>query len=208
MIPDNPDLIEIDDYNKHLTGAYLHPDDKTLRSPLEDYELGGVAIQDPSQGLTHQNWYGYWDAGDETVYLVPDNTEIPIPIFTQADVVEFVFSFDQNMRWTTLTRDSNDVMYHRWYDSSVESYVTTTYNDVTSMRITLDDKRAAQVQGGVTDNIITYIQAGTLKWRIQRDRFLVEYSYPGQSFGPVFYISNFGMNRRLRLQWRIGFRRT
>lgn len=202
MIPDNPNLLDIGPAERHLIGPFLFPDNLSPGSPLESYEMGGIAIQDPSQGLQVQPWYGYWDPEDETVYLCPNITGTPIALFTESDVVAFGFTFDQNMRWSTITLSSEGHLKHKWYDAAVANYVTSDYPDVSSAAVSLDDKRDLQIQAGVSDIILTYVDlVGGIHWRIQRDRFLALYTHTKTV--PIDYrISHFGMNERNRLQWR------
>ena len=205
MIPDNPNIYQITESNSHLVSQWLEPDARSTNdNELEDYEYGGIAIQDPSKGLQYQIWTGYWNPADSTAYLQPEDTSIaPTPIFAEPNVVEFCFTFDQNMRWVAATRKTNNTVQFRWYDSLAENYVTSNYSGIFSVRLCHDDKRAVQVTSGATDVILTYSRTGAVYWRIQRDRFLIEYSKPLPISGS-FRISHFGMSRSNRLQWRIG----
>ena len=204
MIPGNPNIY---DSRPELVGAFLYPDNIVSTSELEDYELGGVAIQDPSQGLQVQVWKCHWEPTTGEVILTPQDAGSPTVLFTQSDVVELAFTFDQNMRWSTATRTSDNVLHHRWYDSLAEAYVTTDYSGVTSARLTHDDKRNIQVNLGSTDMILSYIRAGYVRWRIQRDRYLTEYTHFATPIPAGMRISHFGMSSKNRLQWRIGVRR-
>ena len=202
MIPDNPNL-----YNDAKLSSRFQFPDSVSGSELEDWERGGLAIQDPSKGLNYQNWYGYWNPTDTTAYLVPDSTGIPQAIFVESNVVEFSFTFDQNMRWVSATRSASDALSFRWYDTALEAYTTTSYAEIASVRVTHDDKRDLQITQGVSDVILTYIRAGLVRWRVQRDRYLTEYSYSELPVPNNHRITNFGMNAKNRLQWRIGPRR-
>lgn len=207
MIPSNPLIYSIDLTNKFLVAPLQAPDNRSVTSELIDYELGGIALQDTAGGLRYQVWRGWWDEIDSTAYLAPDDdSSSPIAIFVQPGVVEFTFTFDQNMRWSAATRTADDTLHHRWYDSAVEAYVTTTYPGVTSVRLALDDKRDTQVQLGAPDMILTYVRSNQVRWRIQRDRFLTEYSH-SLAISDQHRITHFGMNKLNRLQWRIGLRR-
>lgn len=208
MIPDNPALITIDSTNRYLTAPFQTPDNRAGTSELIDYEYGGIALQDPSKGLRYQIWCGWWDENDLTAYLADDDGNgTPVPIFTESNVIEFAFTFDQNMRWAAAVRTVGDTLKFRWYDTAAEAYVITTYTGISSVRLALDDKRDMQVQFGVTDMILTYVTGGQVCWRIQRDRFLTQYVHPGFSVSGAQRISHFGMNTKNRLQWRIGMRR-
>lgn len=204
MIPDNPNIITIDKNNKSLLTSFKFPNNLARITELEDYEMGGIAIQNPAQGLEVQAWYGYWNSEDKTAYLTPLSENQPTPIFTEDDVVEFSFTFDQNMRWSTATRHSDNTVWHRWYDTAVANYVTTVYSNINSVALSLDDKRDLQIQAGAPDIILTYIDmTGNIHWRIQRDRFLTEYTHVDSLNGSKYRITNFGMSNYNRLQWRI-----
>jgi hypothetical protein len=209
MIPDNPNIFEVTNNNQFLLAPFKYPDNIALEDYLTDFEMGGVAIQDPSLGLNYQPWKGYWDPVDDTAYIHPLNTtDPPTPILTESDVEDFTFTFDQNMRWTAAVRKDDNTVKFYWYDSVIEDYTVSTYSGITSVKLAHDDHRDNQVPRGVTDVIITYItSAGTLKWRIQRDRYINEYSKGGISYSKAFMITHFGLSEMNRLQWRIGLRR-
>lgn len=207
MIPSNPAVYVSNSTDSGLFSRFQSPGDRSDNSELRDWEYGGVAIQDPAEGLRYQIWEGYWNPSNSTAYLTPqDGAATPVEIFTELDVVEFTFSFDQNMRWCAATRNSSDEMKFRWYDTVSESYAINTYTGIHSVRLCHDDSRKLQVVGGKSDIILTYISAGQVCWRIQRDRYLIQYTAPG-TYSSSYRITNFGMNTKNRLQWRIGPRR-
>ena len=209
MIPGNPNIYDLDVVTSRLLSPFLYPDNVSTDNELEDYEMGGIALQDPSQGLQYQVWKGFWDPLTTTAYLEPADTSIPIPIFTESDVVEFCFTFDQNMRWAAAIRTSANLLKFRWYDTAAAAYVTTDISNVRSVRLTLDDKRLLQTQFGNTDIIITTLTTGgVLGWSLQRERFINWYNYAGRTFPSRARITHFGMSQTLRLQWRIAMRRT
>lgn len=207
MIPDNPNIKEVTPDLTNLSGQFLAPDNISATSELEDYELGGVALQDPSQGLQVKVWKCWWDEDDDTVYLEDTDTGNVTALFTELNVIELAFTFDQNMRWYTATRIEGDTLNFRWYDTQIAQYVLTPYANITSVRLCHDDKRRLSVEQGQTDVILTYLRANQVRWRVQRDRFLQEYSFAGQSYADNARITHFGMNTKNRLQWRIGTRR-
>lgn len=199
MIPDN--VLS----SKLLKSRFLSPDSMVTPTLLEDYETGGIALQDPSQGLLVQTWYGYWDSQDSTAYLVPGVDGTPIQIFTEPNVFEFSFTFDQNMRWVAVYFLVDGTCKLRWYDSQAQGYVVTVFTGLTAIKLCLDDKRRVQTNLGSSDVIFTYVTNNTLCFRQQRDRFTIE--YPLQPDLPDnLRIANFGMAMNLRLQWRLKYR--
>jgi hypothetical protein len=190
-----------------IRSALLYPDNAIRRTELEDFEMGGVALQDPSQGLRVVAWKGVIDAVTRVATLTPvTSTAPPIVIFTETVTpVEFSFSFDRSMREFSITRFADNTAKLRWYDTAIPAYVTTTYTGIQSCMLALDDKR--DVSSSIADVIFTYLKTDNkLYFRAQRDRFLVEYTLT-DVLAPNLAITNFGMGRNNRLQWRIAVRR-
>ena len=207
MIPDNPNIYSSATHPQTLLGAFRYPDNIISDDELVDYEFGGYALQDTSHGLEFQVWKGEWTSSTGDVILSPLTVGEPVVIFNEEEVEELAFTFDQNMRWCAAVRLSNGTVKFRWYDSEDEQYVISYLSDITSVRVTFDDKRQQQIQQGAADIIITYIRNGRVRWRVQRDRFLQEYTYAGQIFSDNIRITHFGMSEKLRLQWRLAQRR-
>jgi hypothetical protein len=186
--------------------GFLFPDNVVRRTELEDYEMGGLALSDPSEGLLYQAWQGEINATSKIATLTPLDTGSPVDIFTETVTpVEFSFSFDLNMRPFSVTRFADNTAKLRWYDASIPGNTITTYTDILSCMLCLDDKRP--VNSGQADVLLTYLKTDNkLYFRAQRERFLIEYLL-GDLVAPGLRITNFGMGKNLRVQWRIAVRR-
>lgn len=159
-----------------------------------DYEDGGIALQDPSEGLQFQTWRGYI-LNDQIILEAPGIP--PFTAYTGTNLTEVSITFDQNMR-PTFAFVEDGVAKLRWYDSVPEETVITTLGaDHISPRVTLDDKHPL----GITDSdvILAYVRAGNLYFRAQRDRFQVEYLLREDVPERLQVI---GMNTGWRLQFR------
>ena len=189
-----------------IIGVILAPDNMPKR-PLVDYELGGVALQDISQGLRVQQWRAWFDRARGAVFV-----EAPLvletKIFEQVDIEWLSFCFDQNMRWTACYTLSRGVSYLRWYDSKVADYVITELQTgVITPFLALDDKRP--LQSTASDMLLTYLRKQpppstkqNLYLRGQRERFATEHLLH-KDVPADWTIRNFGMSRKLRMQWEI-----
>ena len=174
---------------------YLPPDDQGV-GPLFDWERGGFALNDPSQGLMLRDWKCFVDGADVKVQA---DSDTPTVIFNQAGIVSLSFCFDQSMRPCVAYETSSGV-FLRWYASAVVNYVTTSWGATfRSPRVTLDDKRLTQFATR-SDIIFAYIRGEFLCYRQQRDRFTTERVLQG-GVGPNTKLNNVGMNRVLRLQF-------
>jgi hypothetical protein len=137
---------------------------------LVSRQLGGVGIQDPSQGLQVKIWTCALE-GDNVVLYADDVA--PVTIFTRADISQLSLAFDQNMRPFIAFVEAGVAKFY-WYDSLIEDF---RFSDLpagsTFPRATLDDHRENQLD--TSDIILAYIDDGNLYFRAQRDRFQTQY---------------------------------
>lgn len=196
MIPDNEESTTV------VSGDFLYPDNIIPLTLQEDYEMGGIAIQDPSQGLEVQVWRCKWEESTRTVTLYPEKFGDPVDILTDVDIRELSFSFDQNMRWVLAVLHTDGKFFLHWYDTAQEKYVETRIDGVSTFKLANDTKSEDSIRYGLSDVILTYIQLNKLYVRNQRDRYLIQHLINPDIPANVF-ISNFGMSTRNRMQWRM-----
>lgn len=180
-----------------VAGAFLPPENASTVG-LEDYERGGVAIQDASQGLMGYTWRCYVVGLD--VFIERVGSGAPTLLFQQSGITAIALAFDQNMRPAVAYRTTSNLTFLRWYDSVDQVYVTDSFGDLKDPRLTLDDKRPQSVQ--TSDIIFAYIRDANLCYRQQRDRYTVEYvlraGLPADA-----RLKTLGMSDVLRLQFEI-----
>lgn len=208
MLPGNR-TYDITASNMQLVAPYLRPDNFAPGSELSDYEMGGLAIQDASQGLQTQVWRGCWNASDSTAYLIPNfNCADATPLFVEPGVVEFTFTFDQAMNWVAATRKADNTAKLYWYDTVTETRIVTDYTDIQSIKLSHDDKRQLQVLQGLTDVIFTYITYSDkrIRYRTQRERYLTEWLASNVQYPSRSRIQQFGLTEAFRMQWKITMR--
>lgn len=138
-------------------------------SLTESREWGGIALNDPSQGLRVKEW---------TCVIVGDNIQIGavgvpfVTVFTAPDTTEVSLAFDQNMRPFVAFVQAGQAKFY-WYDSLLEQPVITNLPvGSTSPRATLDDH--SPLQTGTSDIILVYLLNGNLYFRQERDRYLTQ----------------------------------
>lgn len=176
-----------------VPAALLPPDDQQS-TPLIDFERGGIALNDPSQGHLVQNWKCFLAANGADVMLQAGESA-PFVHFSRSGISELSLAFDQNMRsCVAFTADGN--VWLRWYDPIPQAYTIASFGPGRNPRLTLDDKRASQLS--VSDVILAYIGGGSLVYRQQRDRFTIPYVLRSGVDGSV-RLKNIGMTRNLRI---------
>ncbi|WP_445360372.1 hypothetical protein ACJJIL_17655 [Microbulbifer sp. EKSA005] len=162
---------------------------------VTDYESGGIALQDPSEGLNYQVWRArVLNNGCDIVLNAHEVAEFTL--ISGTDITEVSLSFDQNMRPVVAYVEGGTAKLY-WYDSSQGAQVITEWPGVITPRVTLDDKR--QLQSGVSDVIFAYLKDGNLYCRQQRDRYQTEYLLHENvnSDGLI----KIGMHKQYRLQF-------
>lgn len=175
---------------------FNYPDSLTTTNTV-DYEYGGIAINDPSEGLAVKVWK-LEISGDDIV--ISENGANSQVLFTAAGTTEVSLAFDQNMNPFVAFMQSGQAKY-RWYDSTIPGFtISNLPSGTTNPRACLDDKRSSQILIDKSDIILAYLNSGNLYTRIQRERFLTERVFKSGVTGELIKI---GMNRIGRLQFMI-----
>jgi hypothetical protein len=152
-----------------IVSDLLAPDDVRRSDLTRDQELGGIALNDPSQGMQVKTWTGYYDAGQ--VFLEAEGVAPTAVLAVAAPVDVLAISFDQLMRPLVAWQSGADSHLY-FYDTSLGATTTLNVAGASSPFLTHDDKRVSQT--GLSDVLFFYIKAGNVYYRQQRDRFGVE----------------------------------
>lgn len=155
---------------------FIYPDDLE-ESNLLSYELGGIALSDPTAGLEYQVWtlQGVPQGGTaDPVDVVISSPNTPATVlFSFVGITEVSLAFDQNMHPFVAFVQSGNPKYY-WYDPTIPGFTfANLIAGAINPRASLDDKRKFNVSS--SDIILAYIRSDNLCFRAQRDRFGVEY---------------------------------
>lgn len=165
-------------------------------SKLTDYELGGVDLQNPTQGLSGYLWKCWADNGRVLIQREGADTVV---LFTPGPINELAFAFDRSMLPVVAYMPPGQTTYLRWYDSQAAVYTTTTFGGIRCPRLTMDDKREGQSTS--SDVIFAYItDAGELAYRQQRDRYEIQRVLKSD-IDPEITLRNIGMTTNWRLKF-------
>ena len=165
MIPYN-EFIVIDGY-KRLTS----PESSKITG-LYDYDTGGIAVGDASEGLDSYNWELTVSG---SIARLNKFGGIAISVFTFPSVpIDVAFCFDQSMHPVIAWQDSNDTVYLRRFNAATSSFITDVIGSGKCPRLVLDIKDLAIINE--SDVILTYIADNTLYYRIQREGYSIPHS--------------------------------
>lgn len=187
-----------------LTDHFLVPDNLETY-PLVVYELGGIGLNDPSEGLRYQTWtLRYFPTAGDMVIEAPNTA--PTILFNRSNITEIDLAFDQNMNPFVAFVESGQAKFW-WFDTNVSATVFTSLPASSlTPRCCLDDKRETQTSS--SDIILCYVLNGKLYYRQQRDRYTVQRLLQDPFLHPQFLLPavlvRVGMNQINRLQWLCG----
>ncbi len=180
-----------------VAGTLLNP--RTWREDVSIH-VGPIALQDPSQGLMARVWRAEAQGFD----VVLSATGVPAAVWYTHGMRlrEVSLAFDQN-GFPVVAFVAADGAFLRWYDPVAVSMVTTALASGTiTPRVTTDDPRAFNTPQ--SDVILAYVRAGLLRYRVQRDRYLVEYTPTQGEGGPTVAttaLDHVSLNDQLRLEF-------
>lgn len=177
---------------------FLPPDDLPY-TPLNVSELGGVDLQNTTQGLKSNIWTLRYDMFNKGLILETYGKYYEIVKDIEApDSIDL--AFDQNMNYAVCWSSGNTVKL-KWFNPQVINFVTEMFTGVRDGHLSLDDKRIEFTN--TSDIIFAYIKTnGSLCYRQQRDRFTVERTLK-ENIPDECTLEKIGMTRGNRMKFKI-----
>ena len=164
---------------------------------LYDYEWGGVALNDTSQGLYYRLWkLSYNKLTYELSIKRADSSESTV-LLTIQDITRVGLAFDFNMNPQIIYEVAGQTYFY-WYDPALAAYTTIVIPDAKNACISLDDAR--DIAAGLNDILLVYQKETGLYYRRQRDRYQVEY-FLTASIPENVKLHQVGMNNKMRFQF-------
>lgn len=185
--------------SRPVPGPYLLGDD-VQGGQLYDFERGGLAIQDASQGIDLQTWVCWYDR-ENNIRVKPLSTAGNGQILiTTTGVKRLSFAFDRNMQPAVAYQKAEGVYFY-WYDTSIPGFVTTFYAGSRTPRLAHDDK--LYFASSRSDVLLCYLRDAGLYMRLQRERYTVEYTLR-TDLSKAARLVNMGMTEQRRVQFEMG----
>lgn len=179
-----------------VLAPFLYPDDQPY-SPTTDYEMGGIALSDPTQGMMVLPWKVWVEGGIIYIDKVEGGAQ---EVITHASATQVSLAFDQNM-FPVVAYVVGETSFLRWYNPVVGDMVITEYPGATNLKLTLDDKRPAFVH--MSDVIFVYSIRGMLAYRVQRERYLIEHEVgPIPVNQPIIYAVGKTRGNRVEISFK------
>lgn|SRR5574337_311845 len=157
-----------------ILSTYIYPDN-IVPTDLEDWELGGIGLSNPSQGLQVQAWHLQVNGIGATTSVWLDAPNTPsAQLFALPNITWARLAFDQNMHPVVSYVAGTGPGFY-WYDPTIPGTTFTSLPaTVINPCVTMDDKRDLQTRLGNNDVVMCYVNTGNLCYRIERERYTVE----------------------------------
>lgn len=194
MIPTFIDDTEESNYNNYG----IPP---VLPFSVNDVTIGPILRSDSSQGLTAKFWGAYFNQSGSAVYIRDMSLGTDTFLFNEPESMKKIaLAFDQNgnevIAWITLL----DVLKIRYFDTTVDDYVSDSFGVVSSLTLTMDMKYFPS--SSESDVLLFYIRNGAIFSRVQRDKYLVERATPVTSGAIELVDSGMRTDYRFQVRWR------
>lgn len=170
---------------------------RSRKVPLIDYERGGVALDDPSQGLDGYDWTVKYDPADSGIYVWREDQgeASKVLLLTKPGVTRICLAFDQNMRAHVAWEDASGVTLRRYNGTAMEEMPIP---NASSPCLTLDIHQLEFVTN--SDILLGYNNGTNLCVRVQREVYAVEHVQGDVGNAPLMMM---GANTSFRMQWRM-----
>lgn len=144
---------------------------------LQDWEAGGIALNDPSEGLHYQIWHVELEIDEDTTmgYIYLEAPTVPRYLLKSGlGISEVGLSFDQNMHLFLLYKQAGVCKIY-WWDPTIPGMTETSLGEgMSDPRCSMDDHRSNMTKLGENDIILAYKRGTSLYYLQQRDRYRTE----------------------------------
>lgn len=143
------------------------------RDQLVDFEQGGIALNDGSQGTNVKLWSGVYAGGD---FVLSAAGVAPTIIWSTPGVIRFGFSFDQNMEPVIAWEDAAGA-HVRFFGANHQFDIQDLETGATNVCISADDNRAFNTTN--RNVILGYNVGDSLNARVQFESYATPHVLDG-----------------------------
>lgn len=181
----------------HLKGVASFVPPRNQYYPLDvGYSLGGVAINDTSQGLASHVWKSFLRGNDICVQR-EGLAEYEV-VATLEGVIQLDLAFDQTMRPFVCFSTSEKSGYIHFNPLNSVYEIIDLPSDVRYPCCSLDYTD----NSSISDIYMAYTRGGVLYYRLQRERYLIEHSIASVPVKSLVWRIGATVDGRFAYQWR------
>jgi hypothetical protein len=135
---------------------------------------------------------------DGTGIVIANELGVTQQTLVVTGVLNVDIAFDQLNRVVIIYSKAADLIYLYWYDPNLAAHTTTQIALGQNPCCMLDERRAILIPN--SDIFIFYQRLDLVFYRLQRDRYLIEYPVPHNVTGVVLQTCGMGINLRMTLR--------
>jgi hypothetical protein len=182
-----------DDYNNYGIKPYVP-------FGVRNITIGPTNVNDPSEQLNYKYWATYYDPITDDIKLEDFDPPSVSTIINEPDGVTSIgLAFDQNANdvyaWITGTGE----LKLRWFDATLPGDAVLSLGQAQSVTVTMDTKYFPS--SADSDILLFYIRSGAIYYRIQRDKYAVEYTTPVTTGASKLHDSGTRRDYRFQVRW-------
>lgn len=184
---------------------FYHWVDQKFREPrnraypmMEAWSLGTKAINDVSTDLDTHNWFGWTEEGWFKIKREDLPEEHSIAALPRGKVTQLDFCFDQTARPVAVFVIDGEP--HLYYYKDNDFAFEKLHASIKCPRLVLDNYSLSDI--GTSDVILGYCHDGKLCYRMQRERYAVEYVIGTDPNKHLLWRIGHMMDGRIGFQWR------
>ncbi len=162
----------------------------------EASSLGSKEINDVSTDLDTHVWLGY--VKGEEFYIRREDLAEEHMLFTYSGIEQVDFTFDQTMRPVAVFVSQGLPYIYSFRDTKFE--ITGLDTSINFPRLDLDSKKLTTLSD--SDIILGYVNEGKLCYRMQRDRYTIEYVIANDPTKSMLWRIGQTVDGRFGFHWR------
>ncbi|MGI2079161.1 hypothetical protein [Shewanella putrefaciens] len=175
---------------------------KPRYASIHPYELalGPVEVNQSAGNLAMRYWLFEEVDGEVLLYkFIGELKEFDSVLFTSGAVVSLAASFDQ-LGKPLVFYDTGTELRLWWYDPLLANHTTTVFGEGAYPFATFDIRWDTSNQR--SDVMLLYMRSGAIYYRVQRDRYSIEYTTPVTSDAVFIKEADMAVDYRLQLLYR------
>jgi len=141
---------------------------------VKSVTIGPVALNDASEKLNNRFWATYFDPSSKNIILDDLLGTTTVIINEPLGVKRIGLAFDQNANDTYSWITNTGILMLRFFDGANDTVLN--LGTAQDCVITMDMKY--QPGNSSSDILLFYIRSGAIFYRIQRDKYSIEYATP------------------------------
>ena len=173
----------------------------TVPFVVKDITIGPTLLNDTSKGLNDKYWAAYFDPITEDLIIEDLELLTTTVILNEPDtIINVALAFDQSANDTYAYITGLGELKLRWFDAEVPGDTILDLGPAQSVVMTMDTKYYPS--SPTSDILIFYIRNSAIYYRIQRDKYAIEYATPVTSGASRLLDSGTTTGYRFQVRWK------